>query len=142
MAGNYTQVSSHTQDELRGTRLVRIRVVAFTTIPSNIYAEERIDLSIIDPTAIGGIIEVLATGLEVVAGRHDVAGLSYFQDVNAVGQLVDKIEVIVQSTSGNSTAAQDYPLNEVFALSLGSPLASGEPSIPEIAAELDAIEGL
>lgn len=143
MAEFFTQVSSRSQDQLvGGSKLVPVRVVAFTTIPNEIYAEIRLDLSIIDPTQIGGIIDVTARAIEDVAGRADVAALSYFQDVNPAGQLVDMLEVIVQSTSGNSTEAADYPLGDVVALSFGTSPSAKIPSIPQIVAQLDAIEAL
>lgn len=142
MAGPYTVVSSYSTNQLvGGTRLVPVRVIAFETIPLGIYAEYRVDLSIIDPIAIDSIISVYAGEIERLAERHDVAGMAYVQDVNRAQQLVDFMEITIQSTSGNSTEAVLYPFTVLGQLDAGvTPV--GYPGINDVVVRLDAIEAL
>ena len=143
MADHFDQVSSSTQDELRGgTRLVPIRVIAATTKPSGIYFETRLDLTLIDPTQIAPIVDVTAQALEGLAANQYVGGVIYFQDVNRAGQLLDMVAVTVLSTSGNSDETHDYPLMHVVALWEGTSTSTSEPSIADIVARLDAIEAM
>ena len=150
MAANYDiQPGGYTIEELRGgTRLAPVRVIPFITKPTGIYAETRIDLSIIDTTAIGGILQILAEGLEIVGQRHDVAAVEYQQDVNAAQQLIDVVAITVQSASGNTTETAEFLLGSVFALGANVPeknlLTPTDPpvTIADISARLDAIEGL
>lgn len=142
MAGNYDIVSSYSTEELRGgTQLVPVRVVAFQTKPSAVYAEHRIDLSIIDPVQIGGIIQVYAEAIEALISRPDVPGMDYMQDVNKAGQLVDFMAITIQSTSGNSVETIEYPFELLFQLAEGI-TPTGYPGIHDVVARLDAIEGL
>lgn len=149
MGAHYDRVSSHTQDEVRGTRLIPVQTIVFTTKPNGIYLEHRIDLSQVDVTAIDPIIDILAQNVEILAQRADVAAVSYLQDVTTAGFLIDVIEVIVSSTSGASTMRVAYPLEDVVSLAAGTstglknPLTGkAEVPIPAIVAELDAIEAL
>lgn len=148
MGVHYDQTFSHTEDELIGSKLVPMRTVGFTTKPSGIRAQHRFDLRAIPIQSIPGALEVYAENLEVLNARRDVAGVLYMQDVNAVGQLIDAVFVVVQSTSGQSTEWAEYPLEDVVALGAGTTSGGKNPftglaevSIPSIAAQLDALEG-
>src|SRR5437762_964222 len=110
MAAAYSIVFVRTADELRGgSRLVPVRVTGFEVhavdsegVPVDIYAEMRLDLSLIDVTQVGPIIGVVAEEIQILAQRVDVAGLSYLQDVNKAGQLIDLMEITVQTPVGDA----------------------------------------
>lgn len=136
MAEAFTQVSSFMQDELvAGNKLVKVRVIAFRTIPSDIYAVRRIPVAPDDLLTVQSSIAFTAAIIESLALEPFVVGMNYIQDVDRTGQLQDFMEVTVQSQSGNSTAEVLWNLSN-----LNLPQVSGP--IARAALELDAIEAL
>jgi len=77
----------------------------------------------------------MATEVEEVAAFNNVAGLFYIQDINAAGLLIDVMEVIVTSTSGNSSGILHLRVGQL------NPFISG-PLVNALVAKLDAIEAL
>lgn len=56
----------------------------------------------------------LADYIETIASFGYVAGMSYVQDINAAGLLIDTMEIVVTSDSGNSSAIRRQPLDQMY----------------------------
>jgi len=140
MAGNYTRVSARQTEELVGGTLLEDRMeVGFFTLPSNVFAQARVDLTAV-PTAnvssyIDSVLSQLSAVIEAVAQFTEVAALVYVQDVNAAGQLLDVMEITVWSTSGQSTGIVRVPLTAAFE-------NEALPLISALHDQLNAIEAL
>lgn len=136
MAANYDRAFTHKTEQLAGgSRLVPVYEVGFYTLPSNIYAVWRFNMSVLDTTQIDPILAITARDIELLATDARVAGLAYIQDVTAAGQLVDRMQIVVQSTSGNSTDTFDQDLNNLDGFVVG-------PIIQRHVDALNAVEAL
>jgi len=115
MAANFEKVFQRQTEELvGGTRIRDVIEVGFTTLPTEIYAQTRIDLSFWTADEVNAMVTNLADYIETVAGYPYIAGLSYIQDINAAGLLIDVMEIIVTSDSGNSSAIRRQPLDKMY----------------------------
>lgn len=68
----------------------------------------------------GGLVQVAAAfyagEIETIAGHQHVVGLSYTQDTNASGNLIDQMIVTVGTDDGNNEAAFTWPLETIGGL--------------------------
>ncbi len=133
MASDYKIVATSRGEELvGGSRVATVLTVSFTTIPHDIYAEARINLVQVDATQVAPIVEAIAQSIEIIAGRADVAGLVYVQNVTAAGQIQDEMEITVQGSDPDFTDAFTWPLGELNEFVVG----------PVIQAHVDALNAL
>ena len=111
MAGNYiVQYQRQTEELVGGARLRDVVEIGFSTVPSEVYAQTRIDLSFWTADEVAPMLANLADYIETVMGYPYVAGMDYIQDINAAGLLIDVMEITVLSASGKSSATLRQPL--------------------------------
>jgi len=136
MAENFTIVYQRQTEELVGGSRVRdVMEIGFETIPSDIYAQFRLALGSYNTTFVEPVASHIAEEIEQVAAFNNVAGMFYIQDINAAGLLIDVMEIIVTSTSGNSSGVLHLRIPQL------SPFVSA-PLVNALVAKLDAIENL
>lgn len=104
MADNYTGVTSQEGVQiLGGSRTQAVIELSAFTIPSNIYFETRVVKGLDEERLAPLELSVVATDIEGGMSNPHVVTMVYDPDTDANGNLVDIMDVTVQSTSGNST---------------------------------------
>lgn len=96
MASSYTPLESHRDIQvLSGTQVIDVERVAGTTVPSGIYFERVVPLTIFGTAAATAYVSRLAQAIEdrISSGLADSA--AFVQDVDASGLLFDAIEFLV-----------------------------------------------
>lgn len=136
MAGSYTGVTSQPAIEiLGGTRTRAVQEIGAFTVPSNIYFEVRVVIKgadAIDPT-----LELSKVSEDIEGGMSNphVVTMTYDPDTNAAGNIVDIMDVTIQSTSGLSTGDLRMTYGDL------DPLVRDR-LIEPVVHQLDAIEAL
>jgi hypothetical protein len=110
----YTVVTQYpTTEFLGGTNTQDVTAVGILTNGHGVYIEFRIPDSQYT-AALGKDYAIGYTGtVEQEFLLPGVVGVSWSQEPNAQDQLVDMIEVTVQSDSGNSQAVVSFPLSQI-----------------------------
>jgi hypothetical protein len=96
MAASYTPLGSHRDIQvLSGTQVIDVERVAATTVPSGVYFERVVPLTIFGTAAATDYIAELAEAIEqrIQGGIADSA--SFTQDVDASGLVFDAIEFLI-----------------------------------------------
>ena len=147
MASNYTPLGSHRDIQvLSSTQVVDVERVAASTIPSGIYFERVVPLTIFGTSGAGDYIGELATQIEqrIQGGVADTA--SFVQDVDQFGLVYDAIEFFI-SIAGPPQGGQTFttsvvvPVN-VLTAGLGGQGGGADQMIDDAVAALQATAGL
>src|SRR6266566_9287415 len=96
MASSYTPLESHRDIQvLSGTQVIDVERVAGTTVPSGIYFERVVPLTIFGTPAATAYVSRLAQAIEdrISSGLADSA--AFVQDVDPSGLLFDAIEFLI-----------------------------------------------
>lgn len=98
MPANYTILDVRRTTELQGgSRSVAVNEYSVQTIPSNVFFQFRRTLDKISPANIASVADQLATRIEEVMASPNVTAISYSQDVNQAGELLDNMYVYYAS---------------------------------------------
>lgn len=98
MAGNYTITNVRRTTELQGgSNSVAVNEYSVITSPSNVFFMFRRTLDKTSAANIASVADQLATRIEEVFVGPNVTAISYSQDVNQAGELLDNMYVYFQS---------------------------------------------
>lgn len=94
MAANYTITNVRRTTELQGgSHSVAVNEYSVNTIPSNVFFQFRRTLDKTSQANIASVADQLATRIEEVMASPNVTAISYSQDVNQAGELLDNMYV-------------------------------------------------
>lgn len=130
--GSAVILSSHRTVELLTAQRTRdVYEILAVSAYSNVYFEFRVPVYLVDPTGGGpeaaSIIRTanaIAVEIDSVWSLPNVVGVTYVQDVSPTNQLVDLVEIYVQSDNGQATDFLRWPLESVDLRVLGGPIAA------------------
>lgn len=110
MAGNYTIKNVRRTTELQGgSNSVAVNEYSVITAPSLVFFQFRRTLDKTSQANIASVAGQLATRIEEVMAEADVTAISYSQDVNQAGELLDNMYVYYtnadQTVSGHITTS-------------------------------------
>lgn len=104
MAGNYTITQVRRTTELQGgSHSVACNEYSVITSPSNVFFQFRRTLDKISAANIASVADQLATRIEEVMVSPNVTAISYAQDVNQAGELLDNMYVYFMSADGTAS---------------------------------------
>ena len=85
-------------------------IVYFTETTYGVSAAFTVDDLLFTAQGVQSLADEYAAAIQVIGEQTPVIAISYAQDLNAAGDLIDVLIVTVQSTSGNSTDNVEIPL--------------------------------
>lgn len=135
MAGNYEVLAGESTVELVGATDVRdVQQITARAIPSGVVFHMRFTPAEYKPAIVQGLTSSFADQFNNLAAMPHVVGVATIQDIDGVGQIVDKLLITISSSSGKTSITRD-DLHFTFDPSLL------QNQIAETVANLDAIEG-
>lgn len=94
MAANYTITNVRRTTELQGgSNSVAVNEYSVITAPSNVFFQFRRTLDKTSQANIASVADQLSTRIEEVIAGPNVTAISYSQDVNQAGELLDNMYV-------------------------------------------------
>lgn len=136
MAGSYKVLSANATVELvGGDQTQDVQQLTLQAIPSGAVFPVRVPLAGFTPEAVTAKAEPLAAALNALAADPGVSAVSVVQDVNAAGQLEDRVTVTVTTGDGQLSTAVDAPLGDALRGTLDAKIAAA-------LANLEAVAGL
>ncbi len=124
-----------TVEPLGGGQTRSVRLYSFRAVPSGVAATLVIAAVDMVPSHLRMIVPVVAAALNKANAVPGVDGISVYQDVDASGQFVTKMDVDVVSTSGNSSDTIHPPYGSIFDDRF-------EQAVARSRASMDAVEAL
>lgn len=118
-----------------GTKTQPVRQVTARAIPSAVIFTLVVAASDYTPQKIPLIFGTVADALNKCSEVPGVETINVYQDVNDAGQFVNKVDVGVTSSSGNSDETISVPYGSIFDDRFASLVGKAR-------ANMDAIEGL
>lgn len=101
MAANYLASGSFRTVQVFGGIAVDVEVVQVTTLPSLVTFSYAVPLDLWTGNQAAGLLAPIAAGVENIIGYPEVAGARYEEDVDAAGNLVSLLVIIVQASSSD-----------------------------------------
>lgn len=141
MAANFTVDGSwHTSEVSGGTTITPVQEFAIITKPSGVYFQFRrpeTQLAKLSASAraalVASVADQLSTRIEAVRQHDNVIDVGYSQPTSPTGQLLDKLTIYVESSSGQSQGQFAIPMANVGPSQFGA--------IANEVDALDAVEG-
>lgn len=98
---------------LGGSRLQRVVELGATTSPSDIYFQTRLPAANYTRADGQNVVDVLSGAIEDSLIGPYIVGMSYRQDVNQAGQLLDQMEVFWTTPDESASGSVILPLARV-----------------------------
>src|SRR5437763_16981710 len=100
--------------ELRGTaKPSDVMEIGAITKPSEVFFQFRIPIGVWRAEGAIPVAEAYAEQIEIIMGSPLVFGMSYVQDVNLAGNLVDYMDIVVGIAEGDATTIVSEKLTQL-----------------------------
>src|SRR5690349_1205094 len=124
-----------TEQLLGGGKTQDVQQVTARAIPSGVQFSTVVAQVDYKPDTLGIILSTIAQAINKANAVPGVADVNLYQDVNNQGQFVNKLDVTVESSSGNSSAVIHPVYGELFDARFAAAVKAEQ-------TQLDAIEAL
>lgn len=147
MASSYTTLGSHRDIQvLSATQVIDIERVAAVTVPSGVYFERIVPLTIFGTSAAGDYIAELADAIEQRIQGGVASSAAFAQDVDDSGLVQDVIEFFIEIAGppqggGTFSTSVSVPVN-ILTAGLGGAGTLADQMIDDARAALQATAGL